>query len=288
VARDGSDVRHDDRGPEAERPPADGRDPLAVPTGTRELPDRDPRVPLQGRDRVYHLRESERRLLATVGTFRVVPAGDVTGTAAAPDAWSGDVRHLAQDGLLTRAQVVINHQPTTVLVLTDAGKDLLDRHQPGDEGERGQTYHAGLVKPRELAHDAQLYRLYRAEAARIGDEGGAVRRVVLDYELKRDYQRYLNRSDRPQDEGIEEARRTFAEAAELPIVDGQVQLPDLRIEYEDRDGQRHYRDVELVTEHYSRSQLAAKAAAGFRLYRAGGNSRRGGTPHDPQHLEWLT
>ena len=27
------------------------------------------------------------------------------------------------------------------------------------------AYHAGLVKPRELAHDAQLYRLYQAEAA---------------------------------------------------------------------------------------------------------------------------
>jgi hypothetical protein len=148
------------------------------------------------------------------------------------------VRSLADQGLVARAHLVVNAQPTTVLVLTREAKDLLDRHRVSGEDGRPQRYHAGLVKPRELAHDAQLYRLYRAEAARIVDDGGTVRRVVLDYELKRDYQRYLNRSDRPEDEGIEEARRAFAESADLPIVDGQVQLPDLRIEYEDRDGAR--------------------------------------------------
>jgi hypothetical protein len=53
--------------------------------------------------------------------------------------------------------------------------------------------------------------------------------------------------------------------------------------------------VELVTEHYSRGQLAGKSAAGFALYRAAGAgrargagaSRRGGTPFDPHHLEFL-
>jgi len=63
-----------------------------------------------------------------------------------------------------------------------------------------------------------------------------------------------------------------------------------RIEYESADGRLEYRDVELVTEHYSRSQLAGKSAAGFALYRAagaGGSSRRGGTPFDPHHLERL-
>ena len=59
-------------------------------------------------------------------------------------------------------------------------------------------------------------------------------------------------------------------------------------------GASSHRDVELVTEHYSRGQLAGKAQAGFALYRAAGAglrgaaaARTGGTPLDPHHLERL-
>jgi hypothetical protein len=96
---------------------------------------------------------------------------------------------------------------------------------------------------------------------------------VLDYELKRDYQTFLNRADRPEGVDHEDDLKTFAAAARLPIVDGHLELPDLRIEYETPDGRLEYRDVELVTEHYSRSQLAGKSAAGFALYRAAGAGR---------------
>jgi hypothetical protein len=159
---------------------------------------------------------------------------------------------------------------------------------------RDQTFHAGLVKPREIAHDSQLYRLYQAEAARIEEEGGRVERIVLDYELKRDYQTFLNRSDPPEGSSLHDDMRAFAEAAGLPVVDDHLELPDLRIEYETSDGRLEYRDVELVTEHYSRGQLAGKTAAGFALYRAAGagrargeSGRRGGTPLDPHNLERL-
>jgi hypothetical protein len=150
------------------------------------------------------------------------------------------------------------------------------------------------VKPRELAHDSQIYRLYQAEADRIDAEGGRVLRVVLDYELKRDYQTFLNRPDRPADATVDDDMAVFASATGLPVVDGHLELPDLRLEYEAADGRVTYRDVELVTEHYSRSQLAGKSAAGFALYRAAGagrargeSTRRGGTPFDPHHLERL-
>ena len=76
--------------------------------------------------------------------------------------------------------------------------------------------------------------------------------------------------------------------AKLPIIDGHLELPDLRLEYESVDGRVEYRDVELVTEHYSRGQLGGKRAAGFAMYRArGGHARTGGTPFDPHHLERL-
>ena len=67
----------------------------------------------------------------------------------------------------------------------------------------------------------------------------------------------------------------FAAAHGLSVVDGHLELPDLRIEYETADGRHESRDVELVTEHYSRAQLAGKAQAGFSIYRAAGAGRLG-------------
>jgi hypothetical protein len=180
-----------------------------------------------------------------------------------------------------------------VAVLTRDGKALLDARQERTE-DRRQRYHAGLVKPRELAHDAQLYRLYQAEASRIEDAGGRIERVLLDYELKRDYQSFLNRSDRPEDADRDADMAAFAAAHGLPIIDDHLELPDLRIEYLTPDGQLECRDLELVTEHYSRGQMSGKARAGFGLYRAagagrlrGGATRTGGTPFDPHVLECL-
>jgi hypothetical protein len=116
---------------------------------------------------------------------------------------------------------------------------------------------------------------------------------VLDYELKRDYQKLLNRKDRPESADVRDDRQAFAQANDLSIIRGHLELPDLRIEYESEYGRLEHRDVELVTEHYSRGQLAGKTKAGFVRYRSsasgrrGSDSRRGGTPHDPRHLERL-
>jgi hypothetical protein len=139
----------------------------------------------------------------------------------------------------------------------------------------------------------QLYRVYCAERARIEADDGRVIRILLDYELKRDYQAFLNRRDRPAEATLERDRQAFADARGLPFVDGHLELPDLRLEIERPDGTRDTRDIEVVTEHYSRSQLAGKAKAGFALYRSarvspsGAGDTRGGTSVDPHNLEWL-
>jgi hypothetical protein len=223
----------------------------------------------------------------------VVRADDLQPSPSSRDAWRGDLRALAEQGLIQMRTVEVNRESTAVVVLTRSGKQLLDASRVPGEG-RAQTFHAGLVKPREIAHDSQLYRLYQAEAARLEAEGGRVERIVLDYELKRDYQTFLNRPERPEGTTAQDDMHVFAEAAKLPIVDEHLELPDLRIEYETADGRLEYRDVELVTEHYSRGQLAGKSAAGFALYRASGagrargeGGRRGDTPFDPHHLERL-
>jgi hypothetical protein len=72
-----------------------------------------------------------------------------------------------------------------------------------------------------------------------------------------------------------------------------VQFPDLRIEYEERDGRRVIEDVEVTTPHYRGAHAAAKARSGFRCYRAigarlgggRGSSRSGGRGFDPRLAE---
>ena len=261
-------------------------DKLSLPRGSR-------RQSVRVKDRDYRLRESEARTLATIGAFRVVRTDDLQPVQSSRDAWTGDLRALADQHLIEFRTVEVNRQPLAVAVLTPEGKALLDTHRIASEG-RPQAFYAGLVKPREVAHDAQLYRLYQTAAVEIETQGGRITRVVLDYELKRDYQSFLNRSGRSDDGDRQKDMETFAATARLPIVDGHLELPDVRIEYETPDGRLEHRDLELVTEHYSRSQLGGKAAAGFALYRAAGAGRgrgadaqRGGTPFDPHHLERL-
>ena len=296
MARDGRDERAEalDRPtvPSAGRGRASGS--AELPTDRLALPRSERREAVAFRDRVYHLRASESRLLATVGTFRVVPTEELSDARTPSATTKEDLRRLADQGLVERRTIPINDQPMRVAVLTRAGKALLEDRQRVPPDERPQQYHAGLVKPRELAHDAQLYRLYQAEASRVASDGGRVTRVVLDYELKREYQTFLNRRERPEGTDPQNDVQAFAAAHQLPVIDDHLELPDLRLEVETEEGRQEIRDLELVTEHYSRAQLAGKARAGFAMYRAagagrsrGGRARTGGTPFDPHHLERL-
>jgi hypothetical protein len=121
--------------------------------------------------------------------------------------------------------------------------------------------------------------------------------VVLDFELKREYQRFLQERNRQKRDGGGRPDRTgdeireWALAHRLPYEDEHVQFPDVRIEYEDRDGRRDTEDLEIVTPHYRGAHAAAKGRSGFRQYRSsgariGGRSGRGrGRPFDPRVAE---
>ena len=226
-----------------------------------------------------------------MGAFRVVDTADLKADERNRNGFDGDWRHLREAGLVTQTTTTNRDGAHHVVSLTREGKDLLDAHTTTRSAGRQQAFYAGVVKPRELAHDARLYGVFREEARQIGREGGHVTRVVLDYEIKRDYQRFLNRPDRPADADVAHDRLAFAQANGLKVIDGHLELPDLRIEYETEDGRLEHRDVELVTEHYSRGQMSGKARAGFTCYRTGGGggqARAGGSPFDPRHLERLS
>ena len=185
-----------------------------------------------------------------------IAAADLMDGRSSPDAFKEDLRCLSTHGLIERHTIPINRDATPVVVVTRDGKSA--PRGPAGRGVVGrqQQYHAVLVKPREFSHDAQLYRLYHAEAGRLEDEGGRITRVILDYELRREYRTFLNRPDRPEDGDREEELSMFATRTELPMIDGHLELPDLRIEYQTAAGRVAYRDMELVTEHYSRAKLA--------------------------------
>jgi len=262
------------------------------PSSRLTLPRSRERHPVSLPSRDVRLRGSEVEVLATLGAFRVVCERDLASAENA-SLLAQDLRSLREQGLLAFQTIVINGSSEQVLALTKYALDLLERHRSDnhEDDEDRQEFYAGFVKPRELAHDAQLYRLFQTERDELESEGATVTHVALDFELKRNYHQYVE--ERVKEGGDrDEARRDFAAEHDLPFRNEHIELPDLRIEYETSDGQHGYRDLELATENYSRTQLAGKHSAGFRLYRAAGrplgsSSSRGGTPSDPHHLEWL-
>jgi len=147
-------------------------------------------------DREYTLRGSESRTLATVGAFRVVPAQDLRDREDRPlDARNTELRHLRELTLVDTTR--LPGQRDVAVLLTDRGQSLLEAHRrerehdPRDD-ERRQEFDAGLVKPRELEHDAQVFQAYLNEVDRLLERGDRIEHVALDYELKRDYQEWLS------------------------------------------------------------------------------------------------
>src|SRR5436305_7902283 len=149
---------------------ADSRDPRDVFTRDLDLPHGVQRERVHGRDRDYDLRGSEVRTLATIGAFRVVPIDDLGDERGAADLWHGDLDRLRSAGLIQVVAPLDREESTTTLVtLTERGRDLLERHQTRDR-EAAQTFYAGVAKTRELSHDAQLARAYLRSAERLQDK----------------------------------------------------------------------------------------------------------------------
>jgi hypothetical protein len=93
--------------------------------------------------------------------------------------------------------------------------------------------------------------------------GGKIRRVILDYELKEQLYHDLNK---PSAHTPEQQRIQAATKHGLKVINGSIPIPDLRIEYENDAKEIERIDLELATREYRSQGLAAKAQAGFRLY----------------------
>lgn len=247
------------------------------------LPRGPDREHIRFRDRDYTLRGSESRTLASVGAFRVIPAHDLRDTFDKQlDPRHGELWHLRDSGLVETIRL---DRDTTAVTLTKEGRDLLESRRRDEDSPDRQTFNHGVQKPRELKHDSEVYRAYLEEAERLHDVDANIHRVVLENELKAEYQEFLQERNRNRDDSDGRPDRdpleiqNWAREHNMPCDDqGHVQFPDVRIEY-DIDGRDHTLDVEVMTPHYRGAHAAAKSGSGFALYfstRSGGGGRSGG------------
>lgn len=235
------------------------------------------------RDHYHMLRGSESRTLASVGAFRVVRTDDLRDAHEKTlDPRHGELWHLREAGLV---QTVRLDRDTTVVTLTKEGRELLEGHRRDQDAPDRQAFHDGVQRPRELKHDAAVYRAYLEEAERLHEAGAEIHRVILENDLKAEFQTFLQEPNRDREDSDGRPERSLLEIEswahehELPCdAQGHVQFPDVRIEYE-IDGREHSLDVEVMTPHYRGAHAAGKSSSGFSLYfsgRGGGGGRGGG------------
>lgn len=225
------------------------------------------------------------RTLAAVGAFRVVPEHDL-------DIDRNTLEHLRDAGLVETVDLGDDER---ALTLTREGRDLLDSHSMDWDDEPSQAFYAGVSRESEVAHDSNLYATYRQEEARLRDQhdGPEIRRVLLEQDLKREYQEFLQEHNRGRSDSDgrpdrdEHEIREWAREHDLPYFDGQVHFPDYRIEYE-VDGRELHQDVELFTEHYRGAHAASHTRSGFQIYVVGSRGGRGRSgPHPRGMAEFL-
>jgi hypothetical protein len=231
----GTRDRHDER----------ALDPRDVFVRNLDLPRGPDRELVHDRGRDYSLNGSDSRALATIGAFRVVSERDLRDPREAGD----NLRSLERQGLI---QGVPLNERERAATLTQNGRGLLERHRSARSNDR-QTFYAGADRARERTHDVQVYRAYLKASERLQARGARIVRVELDRELKREYQRFLqerNRGNRDSDGRPDRSPEEIQEWARdhgLPCFDGHVHFPDVRVEYQDVNGDVRWEDLEVTT-----------------------------------------
>jgi|SRR5882757_1325704 len=256
-SRSGGDSRSPERSPAAGPSVQPQRRPRSI----------EPREIYEIRGRSYRVRDSEVRAMVEVGKFRALAQEDLIEFfySGAKDYFRADFENLVRQGLVELKSIPHEAQGSrTLLTLTKQGHRFLTETEAA---QKGQVLYHGFAKPREAHHDADLYRLYHKAAEKIERDGGRNLRVVLDYEMKKRI--YQDLAKLGKDRNSPAHRGAVAERHALKMVRGKIPLPDVRIEYETRDGERARIDLELATGHYRLRNLVAKVLAGFSIFAHG-------------------
>src|SRR5467141_3993753 len=186
--------------------------------------------------RTYFLRSSEIAAMRDIGTFRVVDALDLARFAYGGDEarLKYDLESLRTQGLVEEKTVFRAHKSARKLVALTAEGQRIVRKASG-LAEEQRLYH-GFVKPKELDHDADLYKVYQKAAEEIRQKGGRPTRVRLDFELKESINRAKEAARRMSEDKRRRLLATVAREQGLTLDDGTIHLPDIQVEYETREG----------------------------------------------------
>ena len=255
----------------------------------------------RGRERIPFA-ERKRRAVRDVAAYRVVSVRDLVEERFGGSAFAArrGINEMKREGLLAEDTVQLK-SGKSFKVLTATGKGCREarEHSP----EQGQRYWSGLVKPKELRHDAAVYRAARAEIRELEGNGAKVNRVRLDYEMKSRVARATERARaRKGRTAAEKAKTEAARELGLPIDEqGRVCYPDAQIEYTDELGAMGRVNVEVTSGDYRGREIRAKAAAGFAMHANGRHASQklvssldpegskrgagGGRPKDDELLE---
>jgi len=247
-------------------------DTLSEPTARGALRARptEPREVHEIRGRTYRLRVSEIGAMVEIGKFRAVAQEDLIEFFYQGDKarFRPDLENAVRQGLVELK--AIPHEETgsrTLFTLTKQGRRFLKEVAAAP---KDQALYHGFVRPREAHHDADLYRLFQKAAEKIERAGGRNLRVILDYELKK--RLYHDLAKLGAERHSSSRKGEVAERHQLQMVRGKIPVPDLRIEYETREGEKARIDLELATGHYGRGNLHEKARAGFSIYARGADA----------------
>jgi hypothetical protein len=235
---------------------------------------RERRTQHQDRARTYSLRSSEMEAMVDIGRFRTVDVQDL-----ARFAYGEDRAHMRQDLESLRAQGLIEektlfhaHKSARKMVtLTGEGLGIVKKASGLRKDQR--LYH-GFVKPRELDHDADLYKVYQKAASELREKGGRPLRVRLDFQLKQEINRAKEAARRLSKEERAVLLRAIAEENGLRIEGSSIHLPDIQIEYKTRDGRIERENLELLSQNYREEGMRTKALAGFKIYARAGEANR--------------
>ena len=236
-----------------------------------------------GRTRYKGLDMTERvhACLQEVGLYRCASHRDLVEAHFSGNSFAAakGLERLVRSGAMQQHQARGPNGGTfTVYTLTKSGAALAQRLAVKRGLDPEQRAWAGMVKPREAAHDADVAKACRKEIEALTARGGRLRRILIDAELKGVL---AKRSETARaKEGKEEADRARQKAAaelHLPCNDqGHVQIPDAQIQYVDESGNIGRVNVEVTSDQYSGASIQAKSGAGFSMHGSGQGGQGGG------------
>ena len=225
----------------------------------------------RARHKGLDINERTHACLQEVGLYRCASHRDLVEAH-----FSGN-RFAAAKGLqrLVRAGAMQEHQVRgpkggafTLYTLTKSGAALAQRLAVKRGLDPEQRAWAGMVKPREAAHDADVAKACRKEIEALTARGARLRRILIDAEMKGILAKRSEAARaRKGKEEADRARRKAATELHLPCDDqGHVRIPDAQIQYVDEAGNLGRVNVEVGTDHYREATVKGKSAAGFSMH----------------------